>query len=91
MDSSHVRIEDAEGIVCTGNTVTVGRDDGGKGKWSPEYGIVCRKLTDSVIKDNALWHGAMNAVLHDLGQHGPNVVIRDNVGSPRPRPADAGD
>jgi len=84
LDSSHLRFEGAEGLVCTGNTFTVGRDDGGKGKWSPEYGIVCRKLTDSVIKDNVLWHGAMKAVLHDLGQHGPNVIIRDNVGSTKP-------
>ena len=80
-DSSHLRLESVEGLVCTGNTMNAGRDDGGKGEWSPRYGIVCRKLAESIVKDNVLWHGALDILVEDRGQHDPSTIIRDNVGS----------
>lgn len=80
-DDSHLRFENVEGMVCTGNTMNLGRDDGGKGEWSPQYGIVLAKLADSIVKDNVLWHGAIKTLVEDKGDHGPNVIIRDNVGS----------
>jgi len=79
-DNSHLRFDGVEGLVCTGNTMNAGRDDGGKGEWSPRYGIVCHKLADSIVKDNVLWQGALEALVRDLGEHGDNAIIRDNVG-----------
>lgn len=79
-NDSHLFFENVEGLTCTGNTANVGRDDGGKGEWSPRYGIVCRKLSDSIIRDNVLWKGALETLVVDQGEHGENVIIADNVG-----------
>lgn len=79
-DNSHLRFDDVEGLTCTGNTMNAGRDDGGKGEWSPRYGIVCHKLAESIVKDNVLWRGALEILVEDQGDHGDGAIIRDNVG-----------
>ncbi len=90
-DNSQMRFENVEGLTCTGNTANVGRNDGGQGEYSPRFGIVCHKLADSVITANVLFKGALESVLLDEGDHGDNVIIRDNVGRlyvrPTPSPA----
>lgn len=80
-ESSHVRFQGGRGIVFTGNSMVAGQDDKRRGRWSPDCGIVCEGLEDSVIKDNAMHEGALKELLVDLGGHGENVVVRDNVGS----------
>ncbi len=82
-DSSHVRIESAKGVVVVGNALNSGRDDEGKGKYSPDYGIVVRNLENCIIKDNVQQNGALKELIKDLGGHGPGVIIKDNVGSLR--------
>jgi hypothetical protein len=82
-DSSHVHIDSAEGIVFTGNALNSGRDDGGEGSYSPDYGIVVRKLRNSIVRDNVLANGALRQLVVDLGEHGEGVIIKDNVGSLR--------
>jgi len=79
-ESAHVRLEGCHGIVFSGNSMCVGQDDGG-GVNSPEYGLVLRKLKNSIVKDNALHIGAMTRVIADLGEHEDGVIIKDNVGS----------
>lgn len=80
-DSAHVRFEGVRGLVFTGNTMNAGRDDGGKGAWSPDYSIIVRKLENSVVKDNVMHEGSLKGLLVDRGEHGANVIIKDNVGS----------
>jgi hypothetical protein len=80
-DSSHARFENVRGLVFTGNAMTVGRDDGGKGEWSPRCGIVYGGLENSVIQDNTLHWGALEELMVDLGGHGEGAIIRDNPGS----------
>ena len=63
--------------------MNAGRDDGGKGQWSPNYSIVIRKLENSVIKDNVMHEGSLKELVVDRGEHGPNVIVKDNVGSLR--------
>jgi hypothetical protein len=77
-----VRIEDAQGIVFTGNALNSGRDDGA-GLYSPDYGIVVKNLESSIIKDNVQHLGALKQLVVDLGQHGESVIIQDNVGTLR--------
>lgn len=79
-DSAHLRFDCCEGLVCSANTMNVGRDDGGKGEWSPRYGIVCRNLADAIVKDNTLWNGALEALVLDEGEHAEGVILRDNLG-----------
>src|SRR5574340_933933 len=49
-DSAQVRFENVEGLVFSGNAMRLGRDDGGKGEYSPRCGIVYERLEQSVIK-----------------------------------------
>ncbi len=80
-ESAHARFEHVRGLTFMGNTMNVGRDDGGKGEWSPRCGIVYGPLADSVIQGNVLHGGALQELLVDLGGHGENVIVRDNPGS----------
>jgi hypothetical protein len=80
-DSAHARFESVKGLTFTGNAMTTGRDDGGRGSWSPDYGIIMKKLEYSVISNNVLFNGVLKQLLVDLGEHGEEVVIKDNVGS----------
>jgi len=80
-DSSQIRIEGAQGITVIGNTMNVGRDDGGRGKYSPSYGIVYKGLENCVIKDNVLHEGCLHELFADQGGHGAGVIVKDNPGS----------
>jgi hypothetical protein len=80
-DSSHICIEGARGVTCVGNSLSAGRDDGGKGVWSPAFGIVCKNLQNCVIAHNVLEGAALRALILNQGGHGQGVVIKDNPGS----------
>jgi hypothetical protein len=80
-DSAQVRFERGRGIVFTGNSMNVGRDDGNKGEWSPRCGIVYGHLENCVIKDNVMHRGALEELVVDLGGHGEGVIVKDNPGS----------
>jgi len=78
--STHIKFENSSGIVFTGNSLRAGRDDGGRGEFSPSSGIVYGGLKNSIIKNNTLNDGALNNLMVDLGGHGENVIVGDNVG-----------
>jgi len=89
-ESSQIRMVGGQGITCVGNSMHVGRDDGGVGTWSPSYGMVYGNLTNCVIANNVLHEGALLKPLVDLGGHGPGAIVRDNPGSvwaPEVRPS----
>ncbi|MBO7107183.1 MAG: hypothetical protein J6W73_03020, partial [Verrucomicrobia bacterium] len=78
--SCQVRLEDCHGISMTGNTCLAGQDDGGKGLFTPQVGFIVKKMSHSVIMGNTLWNGYMNEMLVDLGEHGKDFILKDNVG-----------
>ena len=39
-----------------GNTMSVGRGDGGAGAWSPEHAMVFRDCAQTVIASNTMYH-----------------------------------
>ena len=80
-DSSHLLIEGAKGVTCVGNNFEAGRDDDGRGVWSPSYGIVCKNLQNCVIANNVLDGAALRDLIIDQGGHGEGVVLKDNPGS----------
>ena len=80
-ESTHLRFEEVEGLTCVGNTCDVGRDDGGKGETTPDYSIVLRALTDSVVANNVMHRGAVKELIVDLGGHGAGFILKDNPGS----------
>lgn len=79
-DSAQLVLEAAEGVTCVGNSIQAGRDDGGKGTYSPSYGIVYQGLENCVIRDNVLHNGALRELMLDLGAHGEGVVVGENPG-----------
>ncbi len=79
-DSSQLVIEGARGVTCVGNNLQAGRDDDGRGTWSPSYGIVCKALQDCVISNNVLYEGALRELIVDLGGHGEGAILKDNPG-----------
>lgn len=80
-ESAQVVIEGGAGITFTGNVLQMGRDDGGKGMWSPSYGIVYSGLQNCVISNNTLHEAADRQLMVDLGSHGEGLVVKDNPGS----------
>ncbi len=80
--SCQVRLEECSGLTFVSNVCAAGRDDGGKGKYTPQVGFILRKLSYSVISSNTLFHGYMEAMAADLGEHGADYVFVNNVGCP---------
>ena len=80
--SCQVRLKGVRGLAMTGNTCLAGRDDGGKGLYTPQVGFILEKLSYSVISSNTLYRGFMQEMVVDLGGHGEGFVLKDNVGCP---------
>ena len=67
-------------MTCTGNNFVSGQDDGGKGVYSPSFGIVYQSLENCVIANNVLHDGALRELMVDLGQNHTGVIVHDNPG-----------
>jgi len=80
--SCQVRLEECSGLTFVSNVCAAGRDDGGKGDYTPHFGFVVRKLSHSVISANTLFKGYMKEMTADLGEHGPEYLFANNVGCP---------
>ena len=80
--SCQVRLEGCRGLAMTGNACRAGQDDGWKGPYTPQAGFILKSLTHSVISGNALHEGYMEEKIVDLGGHGEEFVLKDNVGCP---------
>ncbi len=59
-----------------------GRDDGGRGNYTPQVGLLVRKLSYSVVSSNTLFQGYVKEMTADLGEHGADYVFANNVGCP---------
>lgn len=80
--SCQVRLMNSSGISFTGNTCRAGRDDGGKGKFTPQIGFHFKKMACSVVTSNTLAAGYMEEMILDEGGHGADFIVKDNVGTP---------
>lgn len=80
--SCQVRLEECSGLALVSNVCAAGRDDGGKGTYTPQYGFLVRKLSHSVISSNSLFKGYLKDMTSDLGEHGQDYLFTNNVGCP---------
>jgi Right handed beta helix region/Pectate lyase superfamily protein len=80
--SCQVRLEECSGLTFVSNVCAAGRDDGGKGTYTPQVGFLLRKLSYSVISSNTLFRGYTQEMTADLGDHGADYVFANNVGCP---------
>ena len=78
--SCHVRMRHCTATVVTGNTMRVGRNDGGGGVLSPDRSFIIEGCSECVVKDNTMRRGALVENLDVRGEN-PRCVIADNVGS----------
>ena len=79
-ESSHLLLTNCTNLSVTGNTFAVGRDDGGKGVWSPDYGAVLQSCRQSVFAVNAMNRGALRENI--VAESCENTRICDNTGKP---------
>ena len=77
--SSHVILRGCSGTVVSGNTMRVGKNDGGTGVLSPDYSFIITDCTDCVIKDNTFHNGALKDNMVLRGDNS-SCIIKDNVG-----------
>jgi hypothetical protein len=81
LQSSHVRFEKVEGLTFVGNTFEVGQDDRGEGVFTPDYSMVLKALTNSVIANNVMNNACLKQLIVDQGGHGEGFILKDNPGS----------
>jgi hypothetical protein len=83
-DRCAVRLVGVDGLTFTGNSNTVGGNDASmkRAPPTPEIGLVLHRLQNTVITGNRLV-GTRKAML-DLGEHGDQVIVRDNNSQIRP-------
>lgn len=85
--SCQVRLDGCRGLAMTGNACCAGRDDRGRGEYTPAYGFILKNLDYSVVSGNTLHSGYLKEKILDLGGHGKEFVLKDNVGCPMLVPA----
>lgn len=78
--SAQIFLKNSRGIVATSNSLCCGRDDGGRGEYSPHYGIVVDGCKNSCISLNTLSNGALKELVSDGGNN-QDCVIKDNPGT----------
>lgn len=78
--SAHLILRSVAGVSFCGNSLAVGRDDGGKGSYSPATGMVLDSLTDCVVANNVLHNGATENLVLEAGSM-ENCSIMNNMGS----------
>jgi hypothetical protein len=79
-DSAQCVLDGCKGLTFTGNTMNVGRDDGGKGDYTPNYALRLANLENSVVTSNVFHNGGMTGLIDDRGGH-IGTIIKDNIGS----------
>lgn len=78
--SAHAVLRNCKGLTFTSNSLVLGRDDDGKGIWSPKIGLVLEKLVSCAVVGNTGHASVTEKFIEDRGGH-ENSVIKDNVGS----------
>ena len=79
MDCSHVILSNCSNMVLSGNTMRVGRNDGGGGVLSPDYGIIIHSCKNCIIKDNTMMTGAKKELISETSNI--DCIISNNIGS----------
>ncbi len=79
-DSCHMLLKDSIGLTVVGNIMCIGRDDAGKGIYTPDYGMILENLGASVITGNTMACAAFKELILDKGRHASDTIIKDNTG-----------
>ena len=77
---SHVILNNCSNTTVMSNTMRVGRNDGGGGVLSPDYGFVIKNCKNCIIKDNTMMTGAKKELIKEY-ENNLNCIISDNLGT----------
>jgi hypothetical protein len=77
---SHVILNNCSNMTVMSNTMRVGRNDGGGGVLSPDYGFIIKQCKNCIIKDNTMMTGAKKELIKDYGNN-IDCIISDNPGT----------
>ena len=80
-ESCHMLIQSCQGISVTGNSGAAGRDDGGRGDYSPNYAFWMKDNSCSIVTANAFSRGYLKEMIADKGGNRTDFLINNNVGS----------
>lgn len=78
-NNCHIKMINCSNTVVTGNTTRVGRNDGGGGVLSPDYGMVLQGNKECIIKNNTLMTGALKQLI--VEKNNDSCIISENIGS----------
>lgn len=78
-DNCHVKLQNCSNLTVIGNTMRVGRNDGGGGVLSPDYGMIIRDCHECIVKDNTMMTGALKELIVENGNK--NSQIENNIGT----------
>ncbi len=77
--SCHMILTHCSDTVVTGNTMRVGKNDGGGGVMSPNYAFIIKDCKDCIVKDNTMARGSLVKNL-DLRGDNSTCSIENNIG-----------
>lgn len=75
----HVIFRNCSDMTFTANTMRVGKNDGGGGVLSPNYGMIIKGCNGCIIKDNTMMNGALKDLM--ITSDNEDCIISDNIGS----------
>lgn len=74
----HVKLVNCSDLTLTGNTMRVGKNDGGSGVLSPDFGMIIEKCNTCIIKNNTMANGALKELL--IERNNEECFISENIG-----------
>ncbi len=81
LGNTHVILDRCAGVTFAGNSMGFGRDDDMTGAFSPENAVVLHGLYQCCVQSNTMFCASTKRLVHDLGEHSEDTIIKDNVGS----------
>lgn len=79
LDSCQIKLRRCEGVTFCSNSLKTGRDDGGKGTFSPDCAIDIEDCSNCVVSMNTMARGALKVLI--LEKNNSDCIIKDNPGT----------
>ena len=74
----HIKLVNCSDLTLTGNTMRVGKNDGGGGVLSPDYGMIIDRCNACIVKNNTMANGALKNLL--IEKDNKECIIDENIG-----------
>lgn len=75
----HMNLKNCSDLTCMGNTMRVGKNDGGGGVLSPDFGMMISGCNGCIVKDNTMIKGALKGLV--ITSDNTDCIIEENIGS----------